>query len=210
MKYQLAMFDSDGTLADTLPWFRSVFNELAEEFGLRKVEPDEYERFRNLPGPALLRELNLPLWKLPRVVQAMRRKMSLHAGSFRLYPGIPEILHRLTRSGVKVAVVSTNSRENVERILGAQNASLISHFGCGGSMFGKSARLRQTVRACGVVSSRAIYIGDEIRDAEAAHAAGVAFGAVVWGQHDEDTLRAKNPSEVFSSVAEIAHKLIAL
>jgi phosphoglycolate phosphatase len=210
MKYQLAMFDSDGTLADTLPWMRSVFNELAEEFGFRKVEPYEYERFKNLHGAALFRELNLPLWKLPRVVQAMRRRMSVHTGRFQLYPGISEVLQRLTHAGIKVAVVSTNSRENVERILGAQNASLISHFGCGVSMFGKAARLRQTVRACGVASRGAIYIGDEVRDAEAACAAGVAFGAVVWGQHDEATLRARNPAEVFSSVAEIAHKLIAL
>ena len=85
MKYQLAIFDSDGTLADTLPWMRSVFNELAEEFGFRKVEPHEYERFKNLHGPALFRELKLPLWKLPRVVQAMRRRMSAHSGSFQLY-----------------------------------------------------------------------------------------------------------------------------
>lgn len=210
MKYQLAIFDSDGTLADTLPWMRSVFNELAEEFGFRKVEAHEYERFKNLNGAALFRELKLPLWKLPRVVQAMRRKMTEYTGTFRLYTGIPEVLQRLTETGIKVAVVSTNSRENVERILGSRNAGLISHFGCGVSMFGKSARLRQTVRACGVACNRAIYIGDEVRDAEAARAAGVAFGAVVWGQHDEATLRAENPAEVFSSVAEIAHKLTPL
>jgi phosphoglycolate phosphatase len=203
------MFDSDGTLADTLPWMRSVFNELAEEFGFRKVEPHEYERFKNLHGAALFGELKLPLWKLPRVVQAMRRKMSGQTGRFQLYPGIPEVLQRLTQAGIKVAVVSTNSRENVEGVLGALNASLISHFGCGVSMFGKAARLRQTIRSCGVASSGAIYIGDEVRDAEAARAAGVAFGAVVWGQHDEGTLRARNPAEVFSSVGEIAHKLIA-
>jgi phosphoglycolate phosphatase len=208
MKYQLAMFDSDGTLADTLPWMRSVFNELAEEFGFRKVEPQEYERFKNLHGPALFRELQLPLWKLPRVVQAMRRKMSAHAGSFQLHAGIPEVLQRLTQAGIRVAVVSTNSRENVERILGVQNARLISHFGCGVSMFGKAVRLRQTVRACGVASSSAIYIGDEVRDADAAHAAGVAFGAVVWGQHDEATLRARKPAEVFACVEEITHKLV--
>ncbi|HYV30928.1 MAG TPA: HAD hydrolase-like protein, partial [Candidatus Binatia bacterium] len=68
MKYRLAIFDSDGTLADTLPWMRSVFNELAEEHGFRRVEPHDYERFRDLHGTALLRELGLPLWKLPRVV----------------------------------------------------------------------------------------------------------------------------------------------
>ena len=208
IKYQLAIFDSDGTLADTLPWMRSVFSELAEEFGFRKVEPHEYEHFKNLHGPALFRELELPLWKLPRVVQAMRRRMSAHSGSFQLYAGIADVLQRLTEAGIKVAIVSTNSRENVERILGSANAGFVSHFGCGVSIFGKAVRLRQMVRACGVGPGAAIYIGDEIRDAEAARAAGVAFGAVGWGQHDEATLRAESPAEVFFSVAEIAHKLI--
>ncbi|PYJ01367.1 MAG: hypothetical protein DME25_18275, partial [Verrucomicrobia bacterium] len=76
MKYRLAIFDSDGTLADTLPWMRSVFNELAEEHGFRRVELHDYERCRDLHGTALLRELGLPLWKLPRVVSSMRRRMS--------------------------------------------------------------------------------------------------------------------------------------
>ncbi|MFO1501695.1 MAG: HAD hydrolase-like protein [Verrucomicrobiota bacterium] len=209
LKYQLAMFDSDGTLADTLPWMRSVFNELAEEFGFRRVEPHEYERFRNLHGAALFRELRLPLWKVPRVVRAMRHRMSSHTGSFQLYPGMAEALERLTQAGMHVAVVSTNSRENVERILGARCAPLVSYFGCGVSMFGKAARLRQTVRACGVGPQASIYIGDEVRDAEAAHAAGVAFGAVVWGQHNEATLRTAGPTEVFSSVADLAHRLVA-
>ena len=158
----------------------------------------------------MFRALKLPIWKLPRVVQAMRDKMSEHTGSFHLYPGIPEVLQRLTQAGIKVAVVSTNSRENVERILGVQNAGLISHFGCGVSMFGKAARLRQTVRACKAASRDTIYIGDELRDAEAAHAAHVAFGAVLWGQHDAATLGAGNPAEIFSSVSDIANKLIAL
>ena len=32
-KYRLVIFDSDGTLADTLPWMRSVFNEIADAHG---------------------------------------------------------------------------------------------------------------------------------------------------------------------------------
>ena len=54
LKYRLAIFDSDGTLADTLPWMRSVFNDLAEEHGFRRVEPHDYERFRDLHGNAWL------------------------------------------------------------------------------------------------------------------------------------------------------------
>ena len=206
LKYRLAMFDSDGTLADTLPWMRSVFNELAVEHGFRRVEAGEYEQFQDLHGAALLRELGLPLWKLPRVVTSMRRRMAEHTGEFSLFPGISDVLHRLAAGGVQLAVVSSNSRENVERVL-SENARLIAHFACGVSMLGKAAKLCQVIRRSGVQPSHAIYIGDEIRDAEAAAKAGIAFGAVTWGQHRKEILLKQNPAEVFVSVQEIADKL---
>ena len=207
LKYRLAIFDSDGTLADTLPWMRSIFNELAEEHGFRRVEPSEYHRFRDLHGAALLRELGLPLWKLPRVVTSMRRRMAKHTGTLSLFPGMGDVLHRLAACGVQLAVVSSNSRENVERVLGVENAKLIAHFACGVSMFGKAAKLRQVLRQSGVQRQDAIYIGDEIRDAEAASKAQIPFGAVTWGQHTLEALRARNPAEIFATVGDIAERL---
>jgi phosphoglycolate phosphatase len=207
LKYRLAIFDSDGTLADTLPWMRSIFNELAEEHGFRQVEPHEYERFRDLHGIALLRALGLPLWKLPRVVTGMRRRMAGHTGTFSVFPGIGDALRRLEVGGVQLAVVSSNSRENVERVLGTENAKLMVHFACGVSMFGKAAKLRQVVRQSAVPPQYAIYIGDEIRDAEAAAMAGIAFGAVLWGQHSKEALLAQSPAEIFAHPHEIADRL---
>ena len=207
LKYRLAIFDSDGTLADTLPWMRSIFNELAEEHGFRRVEPSEYHRFRDLHGRALLRELGLPLWKLPRVISSMRRRMARHTGALTLFPGTGEVLHRLAARGVQLGIVSSNSRENVERVLGTENAKLIAYFACGVSMFGKAARVREVLRRSAVERRQAIYIGDEIRDAEAASKARIAFGAVTWGQHSLAALRAQNPTVVFETIGEIADKL---
>ena len=207
MKYRLAIFDSDGTLADTLPWMRGIFNELAGEHGFRQIEPRDYERFRDLHGTALLRELGLPLWKLPRVANSMRRRMAEHTGTLSLFPGISDVLHRLAAGGVQLAIVSSNSRENVERVLGANNARLIGHFACGVSVLGKAARLRQVLRRSTVQRSQAIYIGDEIRDAEAAAKAGIAFGAVTWGHHRQEILCRQNPAEMFATVQEITEKL---
>ena len=186
---------------------RSIFNDLAEEHGFRRVEPHEYDRFRDLHGPTLLRELGLPLWKLPRVVSGMRRRMAEHRGTLSTFPGIGEMLRRLAVGGVQLAVVSSNSRENVERVLGAESAKRIAHFACGVSMFGKATKLRQVLRQSGVQKQHAIFIGDEIRDGEAAHKAQIAFGAVIWGQHSVEALRAQKPAEIFARVPEIADRL---
>ena len=207
VKYRLVIFDSDGTLADTLPWMRSIFNELADEHGFRRVEPHEERRFRNLEGRALLRELGLPLWKLPRVVAAMRKRMTAYNGALRPFPGVPAMLERLAAASIQMAVVSSNSAANVQRILGLENAELIGHYLCGASMFGKPAKLRRALRITSVPAERSIYVGDEIRDAQAAHAVGMPFGAVTWGQHDEQALRSHGPAEFFRSVEDIVLKL---
>ena len=114
----------------------------------------------------MLRELGLPLWKLPRVVTAMRRRMAEHTGQFSTFPGISETLARLAAGGAQLAIVSSNSRENVERVLGAEDVKRITHWACGVSMLGKAAKLRQVIRQSGVPRTGAIYIGDEIRDAQ--------------------------------------------
>ena len=64
-------------------------------------------------------------------------------------------------------------------------------------MFGKAAKLRQVVRQSAMPPQHVIYIGDEIRDSEAAGKAGIAFGAVLWGQHSQAALRAQKPAEIF-------------
>ena len=40
-RYRLAIFDYDGTRADSLPWFGSVFQDLIARFDLAPVSADE-------------------------------------------------------------------------------------------------------------------------------------------------------------------------
>ncbi len=208
MRYRLAIFDSDGTLSDTLPWMRSVFNELAREHGIRPVPPEEYEAFRDVHGRELLRRLEVPLWKLPVLVAAMRRRMATYDGPLHPFPGMAEALRALYGAGLQLAVVSSNSRANVERVLGPELTPLFARFDCGASLFGKASKLRAMARRLGTPASEAIYIGDEVRDAEAAREAGMAFGAVTWGQQSRAVLLAEEPTLIFEGVRELPEKLL--
>ena len=51
MTYRLAIFDFDGTLADSFPWFLGVVNRLADEHGFLLFEDDPY-RLISFEGPA--------------------------------------------------------------------------------------------------------------------------------------------------------------
>jgi phosphoglycolate phosphatase len=205
-KYKLVMFDSDGTLADTLPWMEAAFNELAARHGIKPVSEADREALRPLSTRHLLQRLKVPMWRIPAFVTGMRRHMADHIAEFSLFDGIAESLHRLHESGVTLGVVSSNSRDNVRRILGP-NAALISHYACGASLLEKASKLRAALKASGIPARQAIYIGDEIRDAEAARKAGAAYGAVAWGYHSLPILRARKPEEYFMKPAEIGEKL---
>lgn len=203
MRYRLVIFDFDGTLADSYSWFLGVVNEAAERYGFVRIEEHNREMLRGQEARAIIRHLRLPAWKAPLVANFMRRRMGIDAGSIPLYAGAGEMLESLSRQGVGLAIVSSNSEQNIRRILGPRLSALIQHWGCGGSLFGKPRLLRRVLRAAGVQPSDALCIGDEIRDLRAAHAVGIPFGAVSWGFTRIEALEAHQPREVFSRVDEI-------
>ena len=61
MRYKLAMFDFDGTLADTLPWFFSAVNRMAEKHGFKKIEKGEVETLRGYSARQIMEHLNVPV-----------------------------------------------------------------------------------------------------------------------------------------------------
>lgn len=203
MRYRLAIFDFDGTLADSFPWFLRVVNHAADRYRFRRIEDGETETLRGYDARAIIEHLRLPAWKLPLVARHMRRRMTREIGAIPLFAGVDALLRRLSDHGVVLAVVSSNSAANVRRVLGPSGAALVRHYGCGASVFGKRSHLRRVLRESGVSPAEAICIGDEIRDLHAAHAEGIAFGAVAWGYTRVEALAAHSPKEVFTHVDQI-------
>jgi phosphoglycolate phosphatase len=203
MRYRLAIFDFDGTLADSFPWFAGVLDGVADRHGFRRVAAHEVEELRGMTSRAILARLGVPLWKVPRIARHMRELAARDAEQIPLFPGVPAMLRGLADAGVTLAVVTSNAEENVRRVLGAESA-LVRHFRCGASIFGKGPKLRGVLAESRTPASEAIAIGDEIRDCDAARSVGLAFGAVTWGFTRAEALRALSPDAVFESPGEIA------
>lgn len=207
MPYKLAIFDFDGTLADSFPWFLATLDDAADRYRFRRLAPAEAEALRGLDARDVIRRVGLPAWKVPLVARFMRERMARDIEGISLFPGVEAALERLAAGGVALAVVSSNSEANVRRVLGARHAALVGHFGCGASLFGKRAKLRGALRAAGVRPGEALSIGDEIRDHRASAAEGIPFGAVAWGYTRPEALAALAPREVFARVDEIAERV---
>jgi phosphoglycolate phosphatase len=203
MPYRLAIFDFDGTLADSFPFLASVFDRLADRHGFRRVEPHEVSRLRRCGAREIMAHVGMPAWKLPLVARSFIGLMRENAAAVPLFDGAAEMLEHLSARGIVLAIVSSNSRENVERVLGPDTARLISHYECGASIFGKRSRIRTVLKRSGIVKADAILIGDQSTDLDAAHAEQVDFGAVAWGYADIEALKALGPAITFERVCDI-------
>ena len=202
--YRLVIFDSDGTLANSFPWFQEVINDVADRFRFSRLDPATLELLRSAGPREALQQLGVPGWKLPLIARHMRRLKARDADRTALFPGVPAMLRRLKREGLTLAVLSSDAEANVRRTLGPLNAGLIDVYACGVAVFGKPGRMRRLLRHGGFSPGEAIAIGDEIRDIEAAHAAGIACGAVSWGYARPAALAAHAPAVLFATMEEIA------
>lgn len=204
MKYRLAAFDFDGTLADTLPWFESVMDGVADKYGFRKASAADKAQLRHRSTREIMAFLEVPVWKLPAIMAHVRQLMREIDPAVRMFAGVPAALAQLKAAGLRLAVCSSNSLDNVRRVLGPQTGALIDDYECGADLFGKPAKLARLMARHGVERTRCILIGDEMRDIDAARKAGVMAGSVAWGYNHVDALRARAPDEIFEQVADLA------
>lgn len=207
MTPRLAIFDFDGTLADSFPWFVGAVNECARRHGFRQVQAHEVETLRGYDARRIIAHLRAPMWKLPLIARFMRERMAEDIGRIVLFPGVDVLLRTLAEADVRIAIVTSNAAENVRRVLGPELAALVPHLECGASIFGKTPRLRRVLRASGIAAARAVSVGDEIRDLYASRAAGVPFAAVGWGFTSMAALRAHGPDATFETMEALTRAL---
>lgn len=198
--YDLVVFDMDGTLADSFGFFIRTHNLLSAKYHFQPIQAHEIELLRQRSPRDIMAHLGLPRWKLPCVARDFVRLMRRHGQDVCLFAGAERVLRDLHAHGIQLAVVSSNSVENCRRILGEDMCRLMSCIDGGASLFGKRTRLLRVLKKLGIQPRQAIYVGDQLTDADAARAAGVAFGAVCWGYGAPQALAQTWPEVTFETV----------
>lgn len=209
MPYKLAIFDFDGTLADSFPWFASVLNDTADKFRFRRVAAHEVDGLRGKSSREMMQLLGVSAWKLPFIARYIRKRKARELHGIPLFADTHAALRRLSEAGVTLAIVSSNSEANIRAMFGPATAALIAHYECGASMHGKAKRFRKVLRQSGLAAHEALAIGDELRDIEAAREAGIAFGAVTWGYTHGAAMKASGPDFAFDTFDEMVETIAA-
>lgn len=186
---RVVIFDFDGTLADSIGWFFSVLNNVAERFGFKQTTDAERDALRYRSPFEILAALDIPIWKLPSIARHVRVLATQNIEQIKLFSWVGELLLELRANGMMIAVVSSNSAANVRSVLGSY-AELVDHYETGASLFGKCAKFKRTLRTLAVQPPDAITVGDEVRDIDASRQAGIASIGVAWGASHGDALLA--------------------
>jgi phosphoglycolate phosphatase len=206
----LVIFDFDGTIADSFAESLLAYNRIAPRLRLRTVAREEVPALRGLGAGQLMQALGIPMWKLPRLMIAVRAELMDHFDAVQPVPGIGQALRELAAADHRLAIVTSNSQTNVHAFLARHDLDVFTTITAGASLFGKARRLRRLVRAGNAHRLPAAYVGDTPPDIRAAHDAAVAAVGVTWGFADRGPLAAEAPDALIDKAAELPTTLAGL
>lgn len=184
---QAVLFDLDGTLVDSAPDFYTVVNSLRAEDGLPALpHPAIREQVSN-GGMALARLT----WNLtadhPQLADYRLRllaRYSEHIGTASsLFPGFAQTLHGLQQAGIQWGIVTNKPRPYTEPLLqrlGIEAAVVV----CPDDVSQPKPHPEPLFKAAAdlnLEASQCWYVGDHIRDIDAARAAGMPSVAALFG-----------------------------
>lgn len=195
------IFDFDGTIADSFEVVLDLFYELT---GHERFTAQQITELRGTPVRKVIKAIGIPLRQMPRLLVQGRALMHQRMHEVRVFPGLHESLATLHQAGWQLMVISTNSQQNVEVYLREHGLyEYFDHIYGGVGLFSKTQSLRKVLRQNKLDRTSCFYVGDEVRDMQAAHRAHVNVVAVAWGYNDASILRAEEPYAVAERPADL-------
>jgi len=198
------IFDFDGTLAQSLDLVVEISNRLAPQFGYRSSTPEEVHHLRNDSTEDILKTVGVAWYQLPFLMLQLRQEMNKAIHTVDLVEGMAEVLESLNYQGYCLGIVTSNGRKNVKSFL--KNHQLEHRFEFIESelnLFGKSRVIKRMIQKRQWAVEQVVYVGDEVRDIQAARQIGVKVIAVGWGFQLPEILSEHNPDFLLSEPRQL-------
>lgn len=199
----LHLFDFDGTLADTRSIAHEILNQMSQEFGYHTLPQEQLAHARNLSTREFIRHLGIRSWRIPSVAKRGLQLMEERIHLVEPISGIPEALSALHARGERMAILTSNSENNVQAFLSRHALPYFEFVSCSSKLFGKGREIRRILRREKIAPSEILCIGDETRDIEAAKETGLRMAAVTWGYNSAETLSKLSPEFMVHSPTEL-------
>ena len=215
MRYELVIFDLDGTLLNTLDDLADAANAALTEAGLPPRTTEEIRTFIG-NGVARLIRRAVPVGTSEDTIAALiQRFKEIYIKNVnvktRPYPGIPALLDAMAAAGVKAAV-------NSNKVDAATNLLCQAHFGdrialALGEREGIPKKpvpdgARLIMQALGAAPERTLYVGDGDADLRTAENAGIDCAWVSWGYRRREELDGIPIPRAFDTVQTLGNYIL--
>lgn len=198
------LFDWDGTLVDTAEASYRCYVRMFAEFAI-PFDRDTYARTYSPNWYLTFRALGLDEEHWSRADQ----RWLAHFADERveLLEGARHVLETVTARGLATGIVTSGSRDRVERELELHGLAQHLHERVYGCEVSKKKPHPEGLLLClerlRVASEEAVFVGDSPEDIEMARAAGVYSIAVTGGYPNRDALLASKPDVFTESIAAL-------
>lgn len=215
MKYQVAIFDMDGTILDTIEDLADTMNYCLRKFHMPERTLAEIRSFVG-NGIRKLIERAVPSGTDEDVVEEIHHCFHEYykdhcAIKTKPYDGICEVISSLKSKGIKTAVVSNKADFAVKLLCEDYFKGLFDY-----SVGDKEGQRRKpypdgvnsVMEYFGVTPSETVYIGDSEVDYQTAKNAGVDVIMVGWGFREEAYLYSIGVTKVIHKPEELMSMII--
>ncbi|MCR5467849.1 MAG: HAD-IA family hydrolase [Lachnospiraceae bacterium] len=216
MKYELAIFDMDGTILDTIDDLADATNHVLEQYGMPLHTVDEVKGFVGNGIHKLIERAVAPGADEETVEKVFDSFNEYYKGHCAIktkpYDGINETIEKLKAAGVITAVVSNKADYGVQSLCEEYFKGLFDY-----AVGDKNGQRRkpypdsvfEVLEKFSIEKKDAVYIGDSEVDYKTAINAGLDSIMVTWGFREEKMLRelgaktfAHNPEDVGKIILE--------
>lgn len=214
-KFDLIVWDWDGTLADSTGMITKAVVDAASQVGLPKLDP---AAARNIIGLGLKESIHALFGDLPPELAqklAQQYTANYYAGESEipLFSGAKNTIIELNRRGFKLAVATGKGRRGLN--LALQHCGLGKYFHETRTVdecFSKPhpQMLDELMDDLVVTPERTLMIGDTSYDLQMAQNAGVQAVAVTFGAQSHDKLIGYHPLEMFHQFDELSAWLLSV
>lgn len=217
-----AIFDLDGTLADTMDDLKIAMNAMLRSFGWKERSREELLRFINQGARSFVKD-SLPdnIEKTDDLVNtALKTYLNCYSKCYDVdtyaYEGMKETIEALHKSGIKLGVLSNKDDSYVKAIIkklfGEEYFVSAEGFLDLPHKPDPSSALRIADKM-NVMPSECAFIGDSDTDMKTAKNAGMIPVGVTWGYRNAEVLTqagakyiVNHPDEIITLITEITEK----
>lgn len=208
-RYELIVFDWDGTLMDSAGMIADSVQAAARDLGL---EPPTDERARHIIGLGLGDALRHALPDLPEdhygeLVERYRHHYLSRDHQLVLFAGAATLVRQLAEDGYRLGVATGKSRVGLDRALAHSGLGACFHATrCADECHSKPhpQMIEELMEEFAVPPAATLMIGDTTHDLLMAHNARVDAVAVSYGAHPRATLETVASVYCAASVGELA------